>query len=313
MNPAISNDVRDILYIKADPSRIRQIIFKIRRLRQQAKLEGATKYVKEIESLLHELKKTSVVTANGDLSIDSVINSIISNHNTNNETVKEDNPFKVLEQIPVSDTDTMPSLSFSTKVKDLVPPIIEKKQGELFIPATIFTVDSHDFLLYWEYEYEESSFYNWYWASTSAYVQGMAAASIVGGLYGEARRACESLVVPSAENDNQFIIGFIKAAACNYARETPKTLFTALEIQTIVCSDTHRGLDGHCHFVNAGFETDTILGAVESGSCNYHTRQNVHAVDVEHWEGFGSVFPGLASRHGIRFTNGIETLYVNCP
>ncbi|HYM10950.1 MAG TPA: hypothetical protein VEU62_09460 [Bryobacterales bacterium] len=201
-------------------------------------------------------------------------------------------PFARLGNLPVSASADEPT---GVRLRNLFPVFGEESQRR--VPVAGLTRRSHTYWMYYSHSWWSALLYSRFSASTRAAVTGWEACDLLDGEYAAAKQACETLVVPPPGDPNQFIIAFLKAAACSYAANAPETPFPAMRIQTIVCSCLVVGSDGSCDpYVSRPGHDPEIDEA-----CNKNSATNTAGpVDATHTE-WGGTCLGVTSQHLVDF------------
>lgn len=209
-------------------------------------------------------------------------------------------PFAALGRIPIArGADDAIALD-ATRVADLFPVFGTVREHEERIP--VFGPDhrGHTFWMYWSSSWWTSLIYSKYSAKTRATADGHDAAELAGGMYAQAKIACDTLVVPPPSDPSRFIISFLKAAACLHAAKTPEMPWPAVRITTIACSCFIQGAAGGCDFNDEGLcARREVSGTAGPVSATYGQ-----------WG--GPVCLGVRSRHVVQFTSAVSRAHNNC-
>jgi hypothetical protein len=205
------------------------------------------------------------------------------------ENVYRISPFLELGNILVAESEVDKRMPDATRLHQLLTPL--GSQGQTKFPMVPERAHSRGHT-YWAYASWNWGMVPlvvvWYHASTRATVSGWDAADILGGEYASAKNVCETLVV------EDFATALIKAAACQYAQNTPEVRFVAPKIYTKVC----------------GISCDAI--ADQGFNCRDHTGEHTSGpVEVTHYAPIW--YSGMHSQHVVFIddVNRIE-LQGNC-
>jgi hypothetical protein len=289
-----------VVRIDSSPTEIQRLVRGLfaslgSRFPQSAEPERTEKTTR-VEALIQTMSDKPVVLADGEvIPFRALISTLIEDVSPESlrsltaDTFYSVSPFRELGQIPVGEREINTPFPRVTRLHQLLTVIEEASQVR--IPLVPERTDSrgHTFWLHADWSWRLVPFIiTWYNAGTSASVSGWDAADIVGGLYSQAKTACETIVV------TDFATAFIKAAACHYAESTPEVPFKAPEIFSKVCSI---GCD------NAGNEEDF---------CRHSTGHNTSGpVEVTHFEPFG-FFEGMSSHHVVQIDERNRIGYNHC-
>jgi hypothetical protein len=222
-------------------------------------------------------------------------------------SVWDEGPFRALGALPVSRDDS--GLN-QTHVRDLFPAFGEELSRK--IPVRRREDKGHTYWVNMSKSWWTTLLYTRYTASTRTTASGWEACDILGGTYAAAKEACSTLVVPPDGDPNQFIIAFLKTAACNYANNAPETPFPSVSIQTIVCSCMVVGANGSCdpYEIYPG-HSEYHLDSECSEKTETATAGPVDAA-YNHWPFDGPTCLGVTSRHAVTIVPGLDVLEFYC-
>jgi hypothetical protein len=204
-------------------------------------------------------------------------------------------PFNMLGNVPVGTGDD----ASGTRLAQVFPVFGRSAQGK--VPVRSGARRSHTLWMHYSKSWWSAVLYTKYSASTWTTATGWDACDILGGDYLAAKHACETLVVPPPGDPSQFIIAFLKTAACTYAGNAPEVPFPSLMIRTIACSCDEAGSGQGC----SPYITEPGHDPTLSSYCAQAERTNTAGPVDASTSQWGGGCLGATSFHVVEFLPGV--------